>query len=94
MHILQSYEEIHVLHSSRNIVRIIQSTTLKRVVKYAWKGRGNLYRDLAEDLKDNRPLGISQCKFENSIQRSLKDTELEVVERNHPNPTYTSGGLL
>jgi hypothetical protein len=40
------------------ITQVIQDRTLNWVVKYAWKGRGISYRVLAEDLKNNRPLGI------------------------------------
>lgn len=86
---LQCHEELRGLHSSRNTVRIIQSRTLKWVVKYAWKGRGLSYGVLAEDLKKSRPLEISHCKFQINIKLRVK-----VVEWNHPKQTETNGGLL
>jgi hypothetical protein len=68
-------EELHYLYFSPNIVRVIKSRMRwDGHVARMWDGRG-VYRVLAGQPEEKRPLGRPKCRSEDNTKMDLQEVE-------------------
>jgi hypothetical protein len=77
-------EELHKIHFSPNIVRVIESRRMRLVGYVARMGNGRgVYRVLGGILEVQRPLGSLRRRWEDNIKLNFKergmDEELDSV---------------
>jgi hypothetical protein len=69
-------EELHNLHSSPNIIRIIKSRKLRWTGRVAqMEKKSNAYRILVEKPEGKRPIGRQRRRWVDDIQIYLRETE-------------------
>jgi hypothetical protein len=69
-----SYDELHSLYSSLNIVRVIKSRRLRWVGHVARMGKGKgVYRVLVGTPEGKRPLGRPRRRWEDNIKLDLRE---------------------
>jgi hypothetical protein len=67
-------DELHDLHSSRNIVRVIKSRRMRWAGHVARMGEGRgVYRVLVERPEGKRSLGIPRHRWEDNIKMDLRE---------------------
>jgi hypothetical protein len=67
-------EELHDLHSSPTIVRVIKSKRMRWAGHVARIGEGRgVYRVLVGKPERQRPLGRSRCRWEANIKMDLQE---------------------
>jgi hypothetical protein len=73
-------DELHNLHSSPNIVRVIKLRRMRWAGHVACleEGRG-VYRVLDGRPKGKRPLGKPRCRWEDNIKIDLREIEIDRV---------------
>jgi hypothetical protein len=71
-------DELHNLHSSPNIVRVIKSRRMRWVEHVAHMGEGRgVYRVLVGRPKGKRPLGRPRHRWEENIKLDLGETGID-----------------
>jgi hypothetical protein len=74
-------EELHNLHSSSSIIRIIKPRRMTWVGHVAQMGeKRNMYRLLVGKPEGERPLGRPRCRWMDNIKMGLLEMELSVVD--------------
>jgi hypothetical protein len=72
--------ELHSLHSSPNIVRVIKSRRLRWAEHVARMGEGRgIYRVLVGRPESKRPLGRPRRRWENNIKMDLREIGIDVA---------------
>jgi hypothetical protein len=67
-------EELNVLYSSTNIIRVIKSRRMRRARHVARTGDGrSAYRVLVGKREGEGPLGRSRIRSEDNIKKNLQD---------------------
>jgi hypothetical protein len=67
-------DELHSLHSSPNIVRVIKSRRMRWAGHVAHMGEErNVYRVLVWRPEGKRPLGRPRCRWENNMKMDLRE---------------------
>jgi hypothetical protein len=68
-------EDLHNLHCSPCIIRIIKSRRMRWAGHVACTGvKRNAYRTLVGKPEGNRPLGRPRCRWEDNIKMDLRET--------------------
>jgi hypothetical protein len=71
-------DEIHSLHSSPNVVRVIKSRRMRWARHVARMGEGrSVYRVLVERPEGKRPLGRPKRRWEDNIKLDLRETGID-----------------
>jgi hypothetical protein len=72
--------ELHGLYSSLNIVRVIKSRRMRWAGHVACMGEGRgVYRVLVGRHEGKRPLGRSECRWEDNIKMDLRERGINGV---------------
>jgi hypothetical protein len=66
-------EELHDLHSSSTIVRIIKSKRMRWAGHVARMGGRSVYRVLVEKPEGKRPLGRPRCRWDDNIKMDFQE---------------------
>jgi hypothetical protein len=73
--------ELNDMYCSSSIVRVIQSSRMRRVGHVAYMGeRRGLYRVLVGKPKGNRPLGRPKHRWEDNIKIDLQEVGCKVMD--------------
>jgi hypothetical protein len=71
-------DELHILYSSPNIVKVIKSRRMRWAGHVARNGKGRgVYRVLVGRSEGKRPLGRPRRKWEDNIKMELRETEID-----------------
>jgi hypothetical protein len=71
-------DELHILYSSPNIVRVIKSRRLRCAGHVARMGeRRGVYRVLVRSPEGKRPLGRSRRRWEDNINMDLREIGID-----------------
>jgi hypothetical protein len=74
-------EELHNLHSSPSIIRMIKSRRMRWEGHVACMGEmRNAYKILVRKPEGKRLLGRPRCRWEDNLRMDLREIEWEVVE--------------
>jgi hypothetical protein len=74
-------KELHNLHSSSSIIRIIKSRRMRWAGHVArMEEKRNVYRLLVGKAEGNRPLGRPRCRWIDNIKMDLLEIGLSVVD--------------
>jgi hypothetical protein len=74
-------EELHNLHASSNVIRVIRSRMMGWAGHVArMRAMRNGYKILVEKPEGKRPLGRTRCRWEGNIRKDLRGNEWEVVD--------------
>jgi hypothetical protein len=88
-------DELHILYSSLNVVRVIKSRRMRWAGHVACLREGRVvYGVLVGRPKGKRPLGRARCRWEDNIKMDLREIGINGVNWIHLAQDWSSGRLL
>jgi hypothetical protein len=76
-------EELHILYTSPNFIRVIKSRRMRRVEHVAWMGDEIAYKSLVRKPERKRPLQKCRHTWKNNVRLNLKEMGWEGVNWIH-----------